>query len=215
MAKKKSDQAEPGRRERAAAALDAQRRRERLRTSLFWTANAAVLIVIVGAAAYGIQNSKSGSSVEGLDSVKTYDAKSDHVTSAVTYPQTPPAGGAHNPIWLNCGIYSSPVPNENAVHSMEHGAVWVTYRSDLPESDVEKLRQAMPSTYSVLSPVEDLPAPVVASAWGKQLLLDGASDDRLEKFITAYLKGPDAPEPGASCTGASDGTLPLDYADRQ
>lgn len=212
MAKTTSDQAEPGRRERAAAALEAQRRRERLRTSLFWTANAAVLIAIVGAAIYGIQKNDSDRSVGG---VKTYEVKSDHVTTPVTYEQSPPVGGAHNPIWLNCGIYSSPVPNENAVHSMEHGAVWVTYRSDLPEADVEKLRSAMPSTYGVLSPVEDLPAPVVASAWGKQLLLDGARDNRLEEFITAYLQGPDAPEPGASCSGASDGSLPLDYADRQ
>ena len=87
----------------------------------------------------------------------------------MTYEQTPPVGGDHNPTWLNCGVYTAPVPNELAVHALEHGAVWVTYRSDLPADQVERLVDVVPDTYMVVSPFEDLPAPVVASAWGAQL----------------------------------------------
>jgi hypothetical protein len=49
--------------------------------------------------------------------------------------------------------------------------------------------------------MEDLPSPVVASAWGKQLRLDGAGDPRLERFVSAFQQGPQTPEPGAACTG--------------
>ena len=68
------------------------------------------------------------------------DLSRNHTQVTVNYPQTPPVGGNHNPVWQNCGFYSKPVRNENAVHSMEHGAVWITYRPALPQSQVEKIK---------------------------------------------------------------------------
>src|SRR5258708_15857267 len=95
-----------------------------------------------------------------------------HVTGTVHYDYTPPAGGAHNAVWLNCGVYDRPVPNENAVHSLEHGSVWITYRANSSTSAIAQLPQFVESHYDgarrylVLSPYPGLPAPVVASAWG-------------------------------------------------
>ena len=57
-----------------------------------------------------------------VDGVQTFDNTSTHVEGRRRLPQTPPAGGPHNPAWLNCGVYTEPVPAENAVHSLEHGA---------------------------------------------------------------------------------------------
>lgn len=123
------------------------------------------------------------------------------------YGMHPPAGGDHSQFWLNCGVYTEPQPDENAVHSLEHGAVWVTYDPDsTSEADVAALRGAIPNTYTILSPYPGLPSPVVASAWGAQVALDGADDERLGQFIDAYWKSPSAPEPGASCTGALEGS---------
>lgn len=128
----------------------------------------------------------------------------DHVPGPVTYPQTPPVGGAHNPAWLNCGTYTSPVPNENAVHSLEHGAVWITYRPGLPDAELTGLRTTVAGQrYVILSPYPGLPTPIVASAWGVQLRLDNASDPRLAQFIRAYQQGPQTPEPGAPCAGGT------------
>ena len=146
-----------------------------------------------------------------ISGVETFDdLPNTHVTTAVdyeaTYGATPPAGGNHAGAWLNCGVYSEEQQNENAVHSLEHGAVWVTYDPEaLSESEVETLRDAMPSTYTILSPYPGLPAPVVASGWGVQVQLDGVDDPRLADFITKYKESPDGPEYGASCTGAIDG----------
>jgi hypothetical protein len=127
---------------------------------------------------------------------------SEHVKGDLDYAQSPPVGGDHNPTWQNCGYYAEPVPDERAVHSMEHGAVWIAYSPDLPQEQVERLRDlAQNQLYVLVSPYPDLGSPVVASAWGKQLRLDGASDPDLERFIRAYSQGPQAPEPGAPCTG--------------
>lgn len=142
--------------------------------------------------------------IEGLE---TFDGlESLHVTEAVEYEMTPPAGGPHNPTWLNCGIYDEEVPAEYAVHSLEHGAVWITYNPDeVSGGDLDALRDAMPSSYVILSPFPGLDAPIVASAWGAQVTLDGVDDARLSDFIVKYRQSADAPEPGALCTQALDG----------
>jgi predicted small secreted protein len=125
----------------------------------------------------------------------------DHTKEPVDYPQSPPVGGPHNPIWQNCGFYSKPVRDENAVHSMEHGAVWITYAPDLPKDQVEKIKSLTQKSYVLASPYPGLPAPLVASAWGKQLRLNSTNDPRLEQFVRAYRQGPQTPEPGAPCRG--------------
>ena len=139
---------------------------------------------------------------EGVESFSNLSR--NHVEGTVSYPQNPPVGGDHSPVWQNCGFYSSPVQNEHAVHSMEHGAVWITYQPDLPSDQVEVLRNlAHEYTYVLVSPYPDLPTPVVASAWGKQLKLDSANDPRLEQFVSAFREGPQTPEPGSPCTGGT------------
>jgi hypothetical protein len=141
----------------------------------------------------------------------TFDlAQGGHVTTTVDYASTygmnPPAGGDHNPAWLNCGIYDQPQQNENAVHSLEHGAVWVTYDPDrVSAAHLDRLRAAMPDSYAILSPYPGLPSAVVVSAWGAQVQLDGTDDPRLQEFIEIYWRSASSPEPSAPCTGAIDG----------
>lgn len=142
--------------------------------------------------------------IEGLETFEVLEAV--HVETVVDYEMSPPAGGPHNPAWLNCGIYELPVQAENAVHSLEHGAVWITYDPAIVTgADLDALRSKMPRSYIILSPFEGLQAPVVASAWGAQVVLDGVADPRLEQFIVKYRQSPDAPEPGALCSQAVDG----------
>jgi hypothetical protein len=138
------------------------------------------------------------------EGVETFDVGPGgrHTQGVVDYEHRPPAGGEHDPVWQNCGFYSEPVRDENAVHSLEHGAVWIAYSPDLPQDEVETLRDiAGGQDYVLVSPYEGLPSPVVATAWGKQLRLDSAEDPDLERFIGAFRQGPDTPESGAPCTG--------------
>ena len=162
----------------------------------------AVLVIGGGITAIVLHSNKPGVSLSGVQSYSGLTR--NHVTGTVNYAQTPPVGGDHDPTWLNCGIYTSPVRNENAVHDLEHGAVWITYQPTLAAADVAKLTKfATGQTYLDLTPYPGLPAPVVASAWGKQIRLTGASDPRLEAFVKKYKQGPQTPEPGAPCTGGT------------
>jgi hypothetical protein len=142
-----------------------------------------------------------------IPGVETFEVDSAaHTTEPVDYPQDPPAGGPHAPAWQKCAVYDAPVRNENAVHSLEHGAVWITYRPDLPESDREILAKlAEDQRYVLISPYPGLEDPVVASAWGAQLRLDDTSDPRLQAFIDRYAGN--GPEPGANCDSGVERTI--------
>lgn len=122
----------------------------------------------------------------------------------VSYPDegVPPAGGNHNAVWQNCGVYAIPVRNENAVHSLEHGAVWITYQPDLPADQVARLASLVSrSTHRLISPYPDQDSPIVLTAWGHRLRLTSADDPRIEQFLRNYEQGPQTPEPGARCDG--------------
>jgi hypothetical protein len=136
-----------------------------------------------------------------LSAVKSYDDLSaDHTSDDVDYPQSPPVGGEHAPEWLDCGVYDVPVREENAVHDLEHGTVWISYDPDLGDGDVDELADELPQN-GILAPYPGLTAPVVVTVWGRQLALDGADDSRLELFIRTYGGGETAPEPNVTCAG--------------
>jgi hypothetical protein len=167
---------------------------------------AVVGLVVVAFVASGAFATGGSSSVP--PGTQTFaEPNHSHVPGTVQYDRVPPAGGAHNPTQLNCGVYTQPVPNENAVHSLEHGAVWITYQPTLAADQVAALQQMVTShyvgteRYVILSPYVGLPSPIVASAWGTQLSVDQASDSRLVDFIHAFAGSGQGGEPGGPCTG--------------
>lgn len=183
---------------KVAAIQKEAKRKDRSRLFTIWGALGLVLLLIVGAVGFAIANRPT------LDAVQEYeDLGRDHLVEAVEYDQSPPPGGDHHPAWLNCGVYTEEVPQHHAVHSLEHGAVWLSYQPDLPAAELETLQGLADQPYMILSPVADQTAPVVATAWGLQLEAESADDPRLTTFIGEYRQGPQTPEPGAACTGGT------------
>jgi hypothetical protein len=151
----------------------------------------------------------SGVPAEGEPAgTKTYaDLARNHVDTPVDYAQTPPVGGSHSPIWQNCEYYDTAIPNERGVHSMEHGAVWITYSPDLSTGDRQVLRDlAGTGDHILVSQYDGLPSPIVASAWGKQLQLQAVTDPGLKQFVGFFESGPQTPEPGVTCRNSTSET---------
>ena len=148
-----------------------------------------------------IREDRVAATPASLDEVVVFeDLGNDHTEKEIEYGSVPPAGGPHDPAWLDCGAYDEPVRDENAVHDLEHGAVWITYDPELPEDEVGELLAVLPSN-GILSPYDDLPAPVVVTVWERQLRLNGVNDPRLELFVEEFGDGGTSPEPFASCNG--------------
>ena len=203
--------AEISRRERVAQQRAARQRDERRRLIVRNGAIAAIILVVGAAIAIplALKSGHHAKATAAIAGVQTFTGLTrNHTTNPVQYPQNPPVGGDHSAQYLTCGVYTSPVPNENGVHDLEHGAVWITYQPSLPADQVAVIRAdalAPPvvdgSRFVLVSPYPGLPSPVVASAWGIQLRLPNASDPRLARFIATYRRGPQTPEPGATCAG--------------
>jgi hypothetical protein len=137
------------------------------------------------------------------DVVHTFEPAHNHTTGTVQYDTTPPTGGDHSAYWADCTgtVYPQAIANENAVHMLEHGAVWITYREGLDAAEVSTLSQLVSGQDHVaMSPFPGLRSAVSAQAWGYQLFVDSVTDPRIAQFITALRSNPGAaPELGGEC----------------
>lgn len=141
------------------------------------------------------------------DRVRLYpDVTANHIADEVDYDPIPPVGGNHDGAWLNCGVYTDQQRNENAVHSLEHGAIWITYDpASIDPNGVDALIALAPDTYTVISPYPGLGDAMAVSAWGAQLRFTDVTDPAVIDFIEEFWRSPNGPEPTAPCTGGIDG----------
>ena len=169
---------------------------------------ALIALVVLGVAGWLASRAyQSYSDNRQLGGVQSFQETQNHVETPVQYNANPPAGGDHSATWQTCGYYAAPVAGENAAHSQEHGAVWITYQPELPQDQINALRSiAENQSYVIVSPLPGLSSPVVASGWGKQLTLNGANDPALNAFLRKYRQGSNAPESGATCSGGTTAT---------
>lgn len=198
----------------------ADRARARRGRILVVTVSTVVVAAVIGVGAWAVTKGDNGSGSSDAkpasnasghfsyakDGVGTWSGKltRNHVTKKVAYPMSPPVGGDHNPVWMNCNgdVYDKAIPNENAVHALEHGSVWVTYTDQAAAADVKALAAKVKQTpYSLMSPYKDQKDPIVLSAWGHQRTVKSASDPAVASFFATFVQGKQTPEPGASCTG--------------
>jgi hypothetical protein len=171
---------------------------ERKRRNMLIVGGAAVVVVVLAGL---IIFRLVASNIEGVLNFGAQERGHDQDV-VIENTTLPPVGGVHDPAWQNCGIYETPVTVKNAIHSMEHGAVWITYQPELGEESVAQLEEIVGDQgYLLLSPYPGLASEVVMTAWGVQLELDSVEDERIEQFISVYRNGPQTPEPGAPCSG--------------
>lgn len=161
----------------------------------------------------GFPDKPAISNDSGIEGVQTFPDKSEYHNHADSLPapegDVPPPFGAHYSAWQNCGIYDKPIDLGNALHSLEHGAAWLTYSPNLSESQIAELQSLVRGHgYVLMSPYPSQTDPVVMTAWGVQLVIDSLPDERIAKFVAYYEQGPQNPEPGAPCSGAIGEPLP-------
>lgn len=207
MAKKKSAEE----RRRRAAELKAQRIKEERRKRTWKIAGiTTAAVLVVGLLVFAVVMEVRSRNISGVQEFEGVTNNHLPMGERVDYDQYPPAGGDHWESWQNCGVYPEPVTTELAVHSMEHGAVWINYDPELPEDEVQALNDMYnDGDYLLVTPAaEELEAPIVASSWARQITAESADDDDLQRYVQLYERGQDVPEPGAACSGQISETAP-------
>lgn len=135
-----------------------------------------------------------------------------------TYPSTPPASGPHNQTPLAHGVYDSPPPLDQAIHSLEHAGAIIWYSPSAPSDVIDQIKAfysqtdnvgqakviVAPYDYPTLGPGGKLPAgtKMALVAWHTmQTCTDpnlAVAFDFTSQYTNAYPGGTyigEAPEP--------------------
>ncbi len=145
------------------------------------------------------------------------DADEDPSNDIPEYELTPPAGGNHLSQWQTCTgvVYPEPLIDGHAVHSLEHGAVWLTYDPELVDEDeiADLASKIEGRDYSLMSPYPGQGVPVSLQSWGVQYQTDDLADPTIDEFLTFYIQnGDNLAEMNATCSGGVSVTAAGDGA---
>jgi hypothetical protein len=181
-----------------------KRKKEQLYTRIGF---AVVGLLVVALIAYGVQQWIVDRDLNQIPTgTVSYEYQfGQHDDTFESWTESPPVGGPHNNVWQTCGYYAAPIGKGNAVHSLEHGAVWITYRSDVPQVQLDELKKlADDQSYILVSPYQDQASPIVATAWNHQVQLQSADSKDLDRFIRVFKSNRKyTPEYGGSCVGTN------------
>lgn len=136
---------------------------------------------------------------QGLDFSRAFEIQGrQHIADGVKfngYNSNPPTSGPHYAAAADLGFYKTPLPDEQLVHNLEHGHIWIAYRPDLPEAVINQVR-GLTRGLVIATPRSANETDIALAAWGRLDKLDLASApfdiQRIRDFIRRYQnRGPE------------------------
>ena len=115
-------------------------------------------------------------------------------TAGSGYKSNPPSSGPH---WSNPaknGVYDSSLPDEQLIHNLEHGQIWISYKSDVSDEVKNKLKEIVGEDdwKVVLAPRDKNETIIALVGWGRVLKLDQLDENKVKDFIRTYRnRGPE------------------------
>lgn len=109
----------------------------------------------------------------------------------------PPTAGPHFASPQSLGIYEEPIKDGSALHSLEHGIIWISYNPDKLDAAGVKQLWHLAKQHSndvIVSPRKDNAMTVAAASWRRLLKQDSLNIDELKRFIVTNRNR--SPEPG-------------------
>ncbi len=121
----------------------------------------------------------------------------EHISVGASHPaynSNPPTSGSHYAQSDDWGVHQQELPDEQLLHNLEHGGIWISYRDvdQKTKSDLE----AMGRRYSgrvVITPRPANDAKIVLASWGRLEKLESFDETRIVDFIKANKNK--SPEP--------------------
>lgn len=110
------------------------------------------------------------------------------------YNSNPPSSGPHWPNPAKNGVYDNTLPDEQLIHNLEHGYVWMSYRPDVSDDIKNKLKEIVQKDdwKVVLAPRDKNDFAIALVAWGRVLEMDEPDYGKIEDFIKVYRnRGPE------------------------
>lgn len=113
----------------------------------------------------------------------------DHIAIEVEveYQTNPPTSGGHLSEAEKWGVYHKEINDKAAVHGLEHGGVWISYKN-IDDVIVEKLEQIGKNNSQsvIVSPRKKNDDNIVITSWGKMMRLESIDEALIQKYIDTY-----------------------------
>lgn len=136
---------------------------------------------------------------QGEDHSTAYDIQGrEHIANGATHPpynSNPPSSGWHYASPARTDFYAEPIPDESAIHNIEHGDIWIAYRPTIPD-EAKSVLKKFAGAYVLVSPRAENAGDISLVAWGRVDTFDiagGVVDEgRITDFIHRYdNRGPE------------------------
>ena len=111
----------------------------------------------------------------------------------VTYNTNPPTSGDHFAEAESWGVNEKEVEDKAAIHGLEHGGIWITYK-DIDEESTKILEEIgrENSGSTIVSPRSGNEAKISVASWGRMMKLDAVDKALIQKYIATYKnQGPE------------------------
>src|SRR5438445_4620502 len=115
-------------------------------------------------------------------------------TPGTDYNSNPPSSGNHWPSPAAKGIYDNPLSDEQAIHNLEHGYIWIAYKPDIGDDAKNKLKEIVKGDdwKIVMTPRDANETKLALVAWGRVLKMDDVDAEKVKNFIKTYRnRGPE------------------------
>jgi hypothetical protein len=181
------------RRAARAAALEAAERARRRRRLV--SGAAFILLASLPIFAYVFFRPTVPSRIEGHE-IETLSAagENQHQEGDLDYESNPPVSGAHSIRPAACGTHAEPIPDENQVHTLEHGAVGIQYVPELAPREIAILEDIASNYNSHVfsAPRPGMGSPIVVTSWARMMRLDSLDASAIRTYIDEFrMAGPE------------------------
>lgn len=111
----------------------------------------------------------------------------EHIALGEEHPafnSNPPTSGWHYAQEAEWGVHQEELPDEQLVHNLEHGGIWIAYK-DVDAQTKAKL-EALVAEYPgsvILTPRQANDAPIAVASWGRLLKLQIFDTKLIRDFI--------------------------------
>src|SRR3990167_5916853 len=164
----------------------------KLRKAIIWI----IVLAVIAGGVYGLVflQKKTNQNKPG---VEYPDQGQDHIAPGAPHDQynsNPPTSGPHYAEAAAWGIYDKELPDEQLIHNLEHGGIWISYKDPNNTQLISELKDIV-DDYSIkviMTPRPQNDSPIVVAAWRRLLKLDSFDEKQIKSFIKAFInKGPE------------------------
>lgn len=116
-----------------------------------------------------------------------------HIDEGETHPpynSNPPTSGWHYRQPADWGIYTAELPDEQVIHNLEHGGIWISYRHDITE-DQRKVLTEIASKYTskvILTPRANNDEPIAVAAWQRLMKFKTPLSKDQQELIISFIE---------------------------